>query len=150
MSLRKLHIGFVAATVMLFTGACRGVDGGPASNFFGDDCQETESPANFGCVDIQGTVSNSRGQPLSRVDVALIDPEPGLGPDFVMTDESGQYELRLLALRNLTQASITLKATVRRNDGTEITSVVTPVTVTITPVGELPDPVTVNFIIPGI
>jgi hypothetical protein len=44
---------------------------------------------------------------------------------------------------------MTLKATRRRNDGSEITFVLTPVVATVTQIGEVPDPITVNFIIPG-
>ena len=148
MSLRKLHIGIAAATVMFLAGACRSIEG-PVSNSFGEECPETDSPVSFGCVDIQGTVTNAQSVPLSNVDVALIDPEPGLGPDFVTTGEDGTYELRLLALRTLTQVTFNLKATTRRSDGSEIASRVIPVTVTVTPIGEVPDPVTVNFTITG-
>ena len=148
MSLRKLHIGIAAATVVFLVGGCRSIEG-PASSFFGGECQETENPVNFGCVDIQGTVTNSRGQPLSGVDVALIESGTGLGPDFVVSDQAGEYELRLLALESRTQVNMTLKATLRRPDGSEITSVLTPVAVTVTQIGEVPEPVTVNFIIPG-
>jgi hypothetical protein len=148
MSPGKVHIGIAAATVMLLFGACRSIEG-PASGAFGEECQETESPASFGCVDIQGTVSNAQGQPLSGVDVALVETGTGLGPDFVFTDQGGEFELRLLALESRTQINLTLKATLRRNDGSEITHVLTPVTVMVTQIGEIPEPVTVNFIIPG-
>ena len=148
MSPGKVHIGIAAATVMLLLGGCRSIEG-PASSFFGDECQETENPASFGCVDIQGTVTNSEGQPLSGVDVALIESGTGLGPDFVITDQAGEYELRLLAVESRTQVNMTLKATRRRNDGSEITFVLTPVVATVTQIGEVPDPITVNFIIPG-
>ncbi|HKY98598.1 MAG TPA: carboxypeptidase-like regulatory domain-containing protein [Gemmatimonadaceae bacterium] len=148
MSLRKLHIGLAAATVMFLLGGCRTIEG-PVSSFFGDECQETENPASFGCVDIQGAVTNSSGHPLSGVDIALIESGTGLGPDFVVSDQAGEYELRLLAVESRTQVNMTLKATLRRNDGSEITSVLTPVVVTVTQIGEVPEPVTVNFIIPG-
>jgi hypothetical protein len=148
MSLRKLHIGFAAATVMFLLAGCRTIEG-PVSSFFGDECQETESPASFGCVDIQGTVTNSSGQPLSGVDVALVESGTGLGPDFVVSDQAGEYELRLLAVESRTEVNVTLKATLRRSDGSEIKSVLTPVVVTVTQIGEVPEPITVNFIIPG-
>ena len=119
------------------------------SNSFGEECPETENPVNFGCVDIQGTVTNAQSQPLSNVDVALLDPSPGLGPDFVTTEQDGTFELRLLATRALTEVTFNLKATVRRNDGSEIASKLILVTVTVTPIGEVPDPVTVNFTITG-
>ncbi|HEX6574440.1 MAG TPA: carboxypeptidase-like regulatory domain-containing protein [Gemmatimonadaceae bacterium] len=148
MPLRKLHLGIVAATVMFLVAGCRGVEG-PVSNSFGDECQETESPATFGCVDIQGTVTNQQGQPLSGVDVALLDTQPGLGPDFVFTGQDGKFEMRLLALSNIAQATFNLRATLRQNNGVEITHIVTPVTVTVTPIGEVPEPATVNFTITG-
>ena len=148
MSLRKLHLGLAAATVMFPVGGCRTIEG-PVSSFFGDECQEMENPANFGCVDIQGTVTNSSGHPLPGVDVALVESGTGLGPDFVVSDQAGQYELRLLAVESRTQVNMTLKATVRRSDGSEITSVLTPVVVSVTHIGEVPEPITVNFIIPG-
>ena len=148
MSLRKLHIGTAAATVIFLLGGCRSIEG-PVSGFFGDECQETASPVTFGCVDIQGTVTNSKGQPLSGVDVALIETGTGLEPDFVVTDQAGEYELRLLAVESRTQVNLTLKATLRRTDGSEITFVLTPVVASVTQIGEVPEPVTVNFIIPG-
>ena len=148
MSPAKVHIGVAAATVMFLFGACRSIEG-PASGAFGEECQESEAPASFGCVDIQGTVSNAQGQPLSGVDVALVEPEAGLSPDFVFTDQAGEFELRLLARENRTQSTVTLRATLRRNDGSEITHVLMSVTATVAQIGEIPEPVTVNFIIPG-
>jgi hypothetical protein len=148
MSLRKLHISIAAATVMLLIGGCRIVDE-PNSNFFGEDCQESDTNATFGCVDIEGRVTGSKGQPLSDVDIALTDASAGLGPDFVFTDIDGRFELRLLQSANVSSpVTITLKATARRPDGTEIVSTTQTVTVPITDAGVTPEPITVNFTLP--
>lgn len=143
----KIRAAFLLATVMILCGACRGVEE-PNSSFFGDDCQETDT-VNFGCVDIQGKVTGTRGQPLPRVDVAMLDAATGLAPDFVFTDSDGNYELRLLQFDGSeTTGTITLKATARDAAGTELASVSTSVSVDITPVGERPQPVTVDFTLP--
>ena len=137
----------LAATVMIVLAGCRGVQE-PNSSFFGEACQETDAAAGSGCVDIQGRVTGLNGQPLSA-DVAMLDQTSPLGTDFVFTDTDGRYELRLLQVGAIQgDVTITLKATTRRSDGTEIASVSTSVTVTVTPEGETPDPVTVNFVIP--
>jgi hypothetical protein len=146
MALRKIHSAAALATVMIMLAGCRGVQE-PNSSFFGEACQESDSAGN-GCVDIQGRVTGLNGQPLSA-DVAMLDQTSPLGTDFVFTDSDGRYELRLLQVGAIQgDVTITLKATTRRSDGTEIASVSTSVTVTVTPEGETPDPVTVNFVIP--
>ena len=147
MALRKIRPAAVLATVMIMLAGCRGVQE-PNSSAFGEACQESDVAAGNGCVDIQGRVTGLNGQPLSA-DVAMLDQSSPLGTDFVFTDADGHYELRLLQVGQVQgDVAITLKATTRRNDGTEIASVSTTVTVTVTPEGETPDPVTVNFVLP--
>lgn len=143
----KIRHGVVLATVMILLASCRSIEE-PNSSFFGEDCQETD-PASSGCVDIQGTVTGSRGQPLSHVDVAMLDASTSLSPDFVFTDSDGNYELRLVQVsESATSLTITLKATARASDGTELASTTSSVLVQIAAIGETPDPVTVNFTLP--
>ena len=148
MSYRKTFIVCVIAALSVSIAGCRDT-AGPNSSDFGDDCQETDT-VNYGCIDIQGTVTGARGQPLQQIDISPVaGTATGLSSDFALTDFEGHYELRLLETAGPAETvSFSLKATVRTNAGVEVASQTLVVTVPVTPVGERPDPVTVNFTIP--
>lgn len=148
MSHRNRFLLVAAAALVLSAGGCRSVDE-PLSALFGSTCDETD-PVSFGCIDIQGTVSGSRGQPLANIDVSpVLSTAAGLTTDFVLTDSEGHYELRLLrTVDDIRPVSFSLKATARTPAGDEIASEILNVTVSVTPLGEKPDAVTVNFTLP--
>lgn len=148
MAVQKTYIAFAFGLSILVCG-CRTVEGSNSS-YFGDTCQEDTDPPSYGCVDVQGTVKGSRGQPLYNIDVSPVASTlGGLAADFALTDLEGHYELRLLETANTTgPVRFSLKATYRTNTGDEVSSQIILVTVPIADVGERPDPVTINFTLP--
>jgi hypothetical protein len=124
----------------------------PISHTFGERCEEPGVTI-YGCVDIEGRVRDSRGQPVAGADVgpALGTDLAGLGYDFVFTDSDGEYQLRLLkteAAGPMT-VSISMKAVSRMPSGAEIVSQTIVTQLEITPVGDTPDPIAVNFNLPA-
>jgi hypothetical protein len=140
----------MAIVFVSIVSGCRDVAG---TGFpFGDNCEETSQPENFGCVDIQGVVLDARGRPIEGADVG---PAAGINANglqyrFVFTDSDGRYELRLLKIEAAAPSSFTLqlKGAARNPAGVEIGSQVVDAVVIITPVGNTPEPITVNFTVP--
>ncbi len=140
----------VISFMLLPATACRDA-AGPISGDFGEECRETSDPVSFGCVDIEGRVSNAQGQPIEGADVgpATIGTVSGIRYDFVFTDSDGGYQLRLLRIDNSAPTTFVLrmKATSRNPTGAEIASHLVDANITVTPVGSIPEAVTANFVI---
>lgn len=140
----------MVAVLALAVSGCRAIDG-PDSNFFGEDCNSTTRTI-YGCVDLQGRVTDSHGAPLENIDVGPLPGSEtgGLEPAYVNTAADGTFELRLLQTLQNSPATVplSLKATLRNNAGTELSSRALTIQVAITPPDQTPEPVTVNFTIP--
>ena len=82
------------ATLALFLLAC---DGGTGPRDVPIPCQQTYEFGNFGCTEIQGTVTNPEGIPLPGISVHtrfLEDQDCCIG-GHVDTDCEGKYRLRV-------------------------------------------------------
>ena len=147
--LHRKHFFLLTAAGLALSLGCRSVEE-PDSAFFGEECQETVEFTNYGCIDIQGLITGTRGQPLGDIDITPGNPsEAGITAGLVVTGSSGEYELRLLKISAPSSpVTFTLKATARTSSGSEITSQTVTLTVPVAEIGETPEPVTVNFTLP--
>ena len=147
------RLGRVAIALGLLVAAC--------SNPFAQDdesdaCPQTYEFGNLGCAEVRGQVLGSEDAPLSGVSVGPIYPEELAGSYdtyFVFTDESGRFSFRIHRYARggppITPDtfSIYVRAAVRPRavnvPGPAIDSVLT--VLTLAPVGETPEPTTVEI-----
>ena len=144
----RMSVSLLAVLALAILGACE-----PTEPHTPGACQQTSEFGNYGCIDFAGVVTDSAGQAYEGVSVG---PRPGadalqFNATYSSTQEDGRCAFRLVRFAAGTD-SVSLyigAAVIPTPPQTQVTVGATQlVRARVTPVGEVPDTVRVQFVLP--